>query len=520
MKLTIYQNGSTTVLEYSTPTRLSTLFAQEHIPLSMPCGGRQRCRKCAVIAHGALSPLSEAEASWLTAEEIAQGVRYACMTTALGDAELILPDTAGEQILTSGELADFSRSPWAEGCGAAFDIGTTTVAAYLYDLDSGALLAADAEKNPQAAFGADVISRISHAVSGGGSALAEQIHSCANTLLARLCRTAGVSLSAVQAVVFTGNTAMEYFLLGADPSSIAQAPFIQDRSFGEFCPAAAFGLSTPNAKVYITKCISAYVGGDITSGILSSGMLSRSEPVLLADIGTNGELALAANGKLLCCSTAAGPAFEGAGIRMGMTASEGAISHVRAENGALVYETIGGGAPRGICGSGIIDAVAACLSLGYLDETGAIDDLALPDDLFTESDGTAAIRFPHSQVVITQKDIRAVQLAKSAICAGMEALIASAGLRTADIARLLIAGGFGSVLDTASAQRIGLIPAGFSGQIHAIGNAAGMGAVMQLLSRDKIAEAEGIAARAQTLELSTDPVFRDAYIENMLFPES
>ena len=247
-------------------------------------------------------------------------------------------------------------------------------------------------------------------------------------------------------------------------------------------------------------------------------MASANEPVLLADIGTNGELALVSGGRLVCCSTAAGPAFEGAGIYMGMAAADGAIAHVRAVNGALTYETIGGGIPSGICGSGIIDAVAALLALGYVDETGAIDDLVLPEALCAEADGVLAVRFPGSEVVITQKDIRAVQLAKSAICAGIETLLASAGLRADQVGRLLIAGGFGSVLDVSSAEAIGLIPPGFTGRTEAVGNAAGMGALMQLLSQEKIAEAEQLARAAETIELSQDPVFRDAYIENMLFP--
>ncbi len=519
MKLTIYQDGSPTVLEYSTPVRLSTLFAGAHIPLAMPCGGQRRCHKCKVIAHGALSSLSEEESKLLTPEEVARGIRFACMTTVLGDAEIVLPDQAQQRIVTTGQLPDFPLSPWSAGYGIAFDIGTTTIAAYLYQLASGTLLASAAENNPQGAFGADVISRISYAISGGTAMLAEAIRSCANRMMLRLCRMANISISDLGAVVFTGNTAMQYFLTGSDPSSIAHAPFAQDRYFGEFCPAKMLGLASADASVYITRCISAYVGGDITSGILSTGMMSAKEPVLLADIGTNGELALSVEGKLLCCSTAAGPAFEGAGIYMGMTASDGAISHVSVKNETISYETIGGAAPVGICGSGIIDAIAACLTLGFIDETGAIDDLFLPNELYTEADGVPAIRFPNSGVVLTQKDIRAVQLAKSAICAGIITLLSTAGLHADDIGQLLIAGGFGTVLNVENAQAIGFMPPGFSGRIAAVGNAAGMGAVMQLLSREMIADAERLAQNAQTVELSTNPVFRDAYMEHMLFPE-
>lgn len=518
MKLTVYQNGIPTVLEYSTPICLSTLFAHAHMQLAMPCGGRGTCRKCKVTVRGAASPMTETEAACLTKDEREHGIRLACMTTALGDMEIVLPDTARTHILMDGQLPNFPHIPWAEGYGAAFDIGTTTVAAYLYDLAEGTLLAAHSEKNPQSAFGADVISRITHAMQGDGASLAGSIRGCINGLLTRMCRTAKISLESLGALVFTGNTAMEYLLTGADPASIAHAPFAQDRFFGEFCSAGRLCLNAPRANIYITRCISAYIGGDITSGVLSTGMASAETPVLLADIGTNGELVLASGGHLVCCSTAAGPAFEGAGIYMGTAAVDGAIAHVRAVDGALIYETIGDCTPTGICGSGVVDAVAAFLALGYIDETGAIDDLMLPDALYAEADGVPAIRFPDSNIVFTQKDIRAVQLAKSAICAGIETLLASAGLRAEDVGRLLIAGGFGNVLDVASAEAIGLIPSGFSGRVEAAGNTAGMGAVMQLLSHEKIKEAESLSRSAKTVELSRDPIFRASYMENMLFP--
>lgn len=519
MKLTIYQNGRSVVFTSSAPILLSTLLTKTHNTISLPCGGHGRCHKCKVIARGQLSPLTEIESAFLTDEEMRKNVRFACMTTALGDAEIILPEQPRHQILTTGHMPEFPLIPWAQGYGAAFDIGTTTVAAYLYDLTSGNCLASDAEKNPQSVFGADVISRISYAVSEGTAALAAAIRDGINTLLSRLCHQAQIPIASLSALVLTGNTAMEYFLTGTNPAALAQAPFVQDRWFGEFCSASDLGLAASNASVYLTRSISAYVGGDITSGILATEMTAAREPVLLADIGTNGELALSHHGELLCCSTAAGPAFEGAGIFQGMTASHGAISQVCAKDGTLSYHTIGNTTPAGICGSGVIDAVAACLTLGFLDETGAIDEACIPKELRASADGVPAIRFPESDIVLTQKDIRAVQLAKSAICSGIETLLSHAGLHAKDVAHLWIAGGFGTVLNTESAERIGLIPSGFSGRMTAVGNAAGMGAVMQLLSKEMIATAEELAQRARTIELSSDPVFCEAYLANLLFPD-
>ncbi|MBE6934896.1 MAG: DUF4445 domain-containing protein [Ruminococcaceae bacterium] len=517
MKLTIYRDNTHIVLEYRTPERLSTLFARAGIPLSMPCGGQRRCLKCRVIAKGALSPLSEEERRLLSPEEIAGGVRYACMTEALGDAEVWLPDSEQRQrIQVSGSLPQPVGALGEPGYGAAFDIGTTTIAAYLCRMESGEILATASRKNPQAVFGADVISRITRAMEGEGQALADAVRQAIAALLDTLAGKAGIPRDAIRAMVLTGNTAMEYLLMGYDPTAISRAPFAPDHFFGVFTSADRLGLGTAETTVYLTRCISAYVGGDITSGILATRMKDADAPVLLADIGTNGELALAFGGKLFCCSTAAGPAFEGAGIYQGMTASDGAISRVWAEDGGLQYEVIGGGTPQGICGSGIIDAVAACLALGYLDETGAIDDL-LPDEIYREVDDQPAIVFPNSDILLTQKDIRAVQLAKSAICSGMETLLAEAGLSAEQMGQLLIAGGFGTVLNLESAAAIGLIPKALADKARPVGNAAGMGAILQLLTAEERAAAEALAGKAETLELSTHPVFREAYIENMMF---
>ena len=199
--------------------------------------------------------MTDTEAACLTEAERARGVRLACMTTALGDAEIVLPDTARARILTAGRLPDFSLAPWAEGYGAAFDIGTTTVAAYLYDLANGAPLAADSEKNPQAAFGADVISRITHAIQGDSATLAGAIRGCINNLLSRMCRAAEIAPRSLGALVFTGNTAMEYLLAGANPTSIAQAPFARTGTLENFAPRTRWAW-TRHAPRFISRAVS------------------------------------------------------------------------------------------------------------------------------------------------------------------------------------------------------------------------------------------------------------------------
>lgn len=274
----------------------------------------------------------------------------------------------------------------------------------------------------------------------------------------------------VDSLVITGNTAMLYLLCAQDPSSITAAPFAQDRFFGEFLDASAFDLPmAPGAPgvphpEHFGLCRRGYHHRAAVGRAVRRRARSGSPPRLLVDIGTNGEMALAAGGRLLCCSTAAGPAFEGAGIYQGMNAHNGAVSRVALRGDTMVCEVIGGGAAKGICGSGILDAVAVLLDAGVVDETGLFNEEGHAfKAAMTEVDGLLAFRLPGTQVLVTQKDIRAVQLAKSAICAGMTTLLAEAEIPAEEVSELLIAGGFGSFVRVASAARIGLIPKALGG---------------------------------------------------------
>lgn len=523
MKLTIHDQTGTRILELQAPQRLSELLTLHQIPLAMPCGGQMRCKKCRVRASGALSPMTPGERSALTDEEAAAGIRMACMVTVSGDAEITLPERGGEKILTAGVLPAFPLEPLGRGLGVAVDIGTTTLAAYLYDLRQGVLLATASAVNPQAPFGADVISRLQKSHEGQRQELASAIRQGLNALIGRLCADAGMDRSQIDAAVLTGNTAMEYLLTEQPPESIIFVPFEQDRSFGETLTPSSLSLDLPGCSgVYLTRCISAYVGGDITMASMASELFRRTPeqgPCLLTDIGTNGEMVLYHDGAWYCCSTAAGPTFEGAGIHMGMTAKEGAVSAVTLRDGSIVSQVIGGGTAVGICGSGIIDAVAVLLACGVVDDSGYLcEDGHDYEDCICELDGRTAFRLPGTDVILTQADIRAVQLAKSAICAGMLTLLHEAGLDGRAVP-LKIAGGFGSFINVRSAEAIGLIPEGFAAQSETIGNAAGGGASMVLLSRPMLQESEAFSRRAVTVELSTNPFFMDAYTRNMLFPE-
>lgn len=523
--LKIKDNGQEKSIPFTPPARLSELFSKHGIAVEMPCGGRQRCLKCKVEATGSLSPMSEREISLLTEKEKAENIRYACMATALGDVQArLLSGRYRDDILTEGRLPPFELKPWGRDYGAAVDIGTTTVAAYLYRLSDGKLLKTLAEKNPQSVYGADVLSRLQKSIEGERKGLADSIRGCISRIISEFCAFAGIPAEKLDSLVLTGNTAMLYLLCGRDPQSIAVAPFEQDCDFGFFLDGQKLDLPG-NIRVYLPKCISAYVGADITTALLASeffqqGKVVSDRPRLLVDIGTNGEMALAADGALLCCSTAAGPAFEGAGIHQGMPARTGAIYRISFENHRIKTAVLGGGQAVGICGSGLLDAVSVMCEAGIVDQTGIIcEDGHDFTEYVKEINGQPAFELPGTGVLLTQQDIRSVQLAKSAICAGMKTLIKEAGYDFDDIGELVIAGGFGSNINVKSAERIGLIPPGFADKAYAIGNAAGSGASMILLSDTLRIQSEQIKSNTKTLGLSTNPFFMESYIDGMFFPE-
>ncbi|MBQ9115705.1 MAG: DUF4445 domain-containing protein [Clostridia bacterium] len=497
---TVIVNG--TVHESETGVLLSDIIAPEH-RLSMPCGGKKKCGKCKVYAKGALSPLSEAEKRFLTETEIANGIRLACCTTVLGDSEISLADEGKGAIRTDGELPPIKLSPIFKAYGVAIDIGTTTLAARLYDVN-GKKLADASELNPQSGYGADVISRIEASMNGASAELASVTLAALDRLIYEMSRDAGIGAEEIDGAVITGNTVMLHLLTETSTEPLSHAPFKAERLFGETLTAEKLGLRSvsADATVYLPRCAEAFVGADLTTALLASGIAESDETNLLVDIGTNGEMALVKGEKLLLCSTAAGPAFEGAGLSMGMGAKPGAIHKVKVVNGALYADILGNIEPKGICGSGVVDAVAALLDTEELDETGFIED----DEIVISA-----------PVVLTQNDIRMVQLAKSAIHAGLRTLLHYAELDCSEVAALHVAGGFGSYLDIRNAGKIGLIPDELVPRVKILGNAALVGASMLLLSTDCRAKCEKTLSKAQVITLSSNPVFTEEYMERMMF---
>lgn len=505
---------------------LSTLLRLSGVPFEMPCGGRRSCKKCLVKVSGNVLPPQPEEQALLTAQQLKNGFRYACMTQVVGDVRLVLPAKKAESILTQGNLPAFQLFPAGKKYGVALDIGTTTLAAYLYRLQDGKLLQTASSANPQAAFGADVISRLQASKDGQTEELSLAVLRAIVMLCRQLCQKSGVEESEIDAAVFTGNTAMLYLLCKRPVHSLIAVPFAQDYFFGEsvllqeLLQRRVETALNPQLSVYLPRTVSAYVGADITTAMLAVGfeLPEVNGPCLLADIGTNGEMALKTEKDIFVCSTAAGPAFEGAGICCGMNASAGAISKVCLKNGKVEWQTVGNAPAVGICGSGLVDALAVLLEAGVIDETGRLQRQEHEfESCIVEEDGQPAFVFEGTSVRITQADIRAVQLAKAALAAGMLSLLHAAGLQPQAVKSLYLAGGFGNYLDVKSAAVLGLIPPQLASKAETVGNAAGVGAAMVLLSTEKRQSAEGLAARAKTLELSTDAFFMETYMEQMMF---
>lgn len=475
------------------------------IGIDAPCGGHGSCGKCKVIAHGALSPLSESEKSKLTAREIHEGVRLACRTLVLGDCT-VTPYGVPEKtaVLLEGSSPKGPVSPLFRHYGVALDIGTTTLAARLYAV-TGELLADCGRLNPQGHFGADVISRIEKSMNGKAELLAASIRGAIDEMLRELAKKAGIASTDIDMLCVTGNTAMLYLLTASDPTSLSKAPFAADRLFDETISAEVLGLCalSGNTGILLPPCISAFVGADTVCALLATGLCDRPTSALLADVGTNGEIALWSGNSLTVCSTAAGPAFEGAGITMGMRGAAGAIDRVQVANGRLIPHVIDDVPPVGICGSGLVDAVSCLLEIGELDETGYLED-----------DMTIA-----GPVKLFAKDIRMLQLAKSAVCAGIQTVLQQQSVTPKQVEALYIAGGFGSYLNTQSASRIGLFPRALCHKAKAVGNAALDGAALLLLDEAALERGRSLANAARTLNLSTSSVFADLYMTGMLLEE-
>jgi uncharacterized 2Fe-2S/4Fe-4S cluster protein (DUF4445 family) len=422
-----------------------------------------------------------------------------------------------------------------ESYGMAFDIGTTTVAGYGLDLETGRTLHVNSRENPQGKYGADVVSRIKYVRENedGLERLQGEIIRAINELVRDFAESRNIESEDVYRATFVGNTIMLHLLSGVDPTHLDQAPYIPAFTDSQWFDAEELGIKiNPRGKLVFLPSLAGYVGADVIGGILQTGMHKSDELNLLVDIGTNGEMALGNRDKMYAASTAAGPAFEGANIEQGMTARAGAISHVSIDDdGQLEIEVINDKRPIGLCGSGIVDTVGELINAGLIGEKGGIvsEKSVLPrptinplGNRLIDMDGEKAfwLHVDNNPVFVTQQDVREVQLAKGAIKAGIEILLEEFGASAEEIDRVYLAGAFGNYLRKENIMRIGVLPNIDLDKIVSVGNAAGQGGKQALVNREKMEEANMISRDVEYIELSFRSDFTEKFMSAMSFPEA
>jgi uncharacterized 2Fe-2S/4Fe-4S cluster protein (DUF4445 family) len=408
-------------------------------------------------------------------------------------------------ILADHSTFDFEPRP---GFGVAVDLGTTTVVAQLVDLETGRVRACETTLNPQAAYGSDIMNRIQLALEEAGrQKLASVVRQGIGALVGRVIATAGLEQAPIDTVVLVGNTVMHHLFCELDVEPLARVPFESDHDgLQEFQASDLRWEVRGDPLVRFLPCLGGFVGSDLLAGILATRMHERDEPSLLVDLGTNGEIVVGNAERMLCASTAAGPAFEAGGIEMGIQATTGAIDQVTVVDGGLLCHTIADAAPRGICGSGLVDAVAAGLELGWVDPSGRLEEGRKILDL-------------SGPVHLTQGDVRQLQLAKAAIAAGIRILLDRLGAGPDDVPLVNLAGAFGNYVNRESARRIGLID--FPNErVEPVGNSALLGAKLTLFGKDRTAfEYRDVLAHVEHVSLASDPSFQEIFVREARFPD-
>ena len=412
--------------------------------------------------------------------------------------------------------------PGAALVGLAMDLGSTKLALYLVDLATGITIAKAGVVNPQIAYGEDVVSRIAFANRAGENrkVLQDRLVESINEALESFCREQGLSRDQVVDVVAVGNTAIHHLFCGLPVEQLGAAPYVPVVSDALYFDAADIGLNTaPGAKVYMPANIAGYVGADHVAALLATQSYAAQRTTLVVDIGTNTEVSLTYRGQVYSCSCASGPAFEGAHIRDGMRAAPGAIDRVRITGDEVHLTTIGGQPPVGICGSGILEAVAQLVDAGVIDERGVLrpgHERVRAQGRQAEFVLAEAAQAGHGRdILVTRKDVNEIQLAKGAIRAGIEILLQEAGIAAETIEEFIVAGAFGTYLDLSSALRVGMFPALALERFQQVGNAAGVGAKEMLVSMARRAEAARIVRSVNYIELTTHPDFTPRFVDAM-----
>jgi uncharacterized 2Fe-2S/4Fe-4S cluster protein (DUF4445 family) len=494
IKITIHPIG----LEISVMPGTPLMDILHEYGVEFPCGGKGKCGSCRFrLIHGTI-PLSDEHASLLAESGQVENMRLACRSAPDNDITIEIPQF--EAVI----LADNSRFEFKpqQGHGIAVDLGTTTLVAQLLDLSSGQVLNVITARNPQGKYGSDIMSRIEFALRDGNSEILknlirERIREMISELLSK-------HNTDINRVILVGNTVMHHLFCGFDVRPLSFYPFESPNTgIRKFSPSDLGWKLDDKTEIVFMPSIGSFVGSDILAGIFATGLHMSKAYQVLIDLGTNGEIVVGNQERIICASTAAGPAFEGARIAMGMTASTGAISSVKAANGKFNCHTIGNVNSTGICGSGIIDAMAVFLEKQLMNDFGDI-----------QSDQKEI--FLNNKVFLNQKDIREVQLAKAAIASGLEILYNQMNIISNDIENLYIAGGFGNFIDLSNSRKIGLLNLPEE-KIRKMGNTALIGAKIFLFTDHE--RIEQVLKITKHISLESDPGFQELFINNMLFRE-
>lgn len=542
IKVTFQPEGREVYVLPGTP--IIEAAARAGLVIDSPCGGKGVCGKCLVeVREGKMEPTA-GERKIIPEEDLKKGIRLACQSRILDPSLIYIPLSSRfstQRILAAGweerkvELTSLGEEETDRGnYGLAFDLGTTTLVGTILHTVSGRDLAISSRMNPQAIYGDDVISRISFVKNSpeGLEELHRQVVGVVNEMIDELAERAKVKRGDIHRMTVTGNSTMQHIFLKVSPESLGSLPFSLVVEEGVEIKAGELGVRiNPEGVVFVFPNIAGFVGGDTVSVILATGLSQSEEIKLMVDIGTNGEVVLGNRKRLLAASTAAGPAFEGARISQGMRASPGAIEKV-VINGEVEVNVIGDVPPSGICGTGLIDAVAEMLKVGIVDKSGKIISCSALKGKISDSllrrvikEGTNSkfllvegnlTRNKHP-IFITQKDVRELQLAKGAIAAGVKILKKELGIEDKDISQILLAGAFGNFIRRRQAKRIGLIPDLPSERIRFIGNAASSGAKLALLSKELKKEAGTISRETEYIELSSRLDFQEEFAQAMAF---
>jgi uncharacterized 2Fe-2S/4Fe-4S cluster protein (DUF4445 family) len=548
-KVTFLPEGKT--IEVKKNISILDAARQAGVLIESPCGGVGTCGKCRVkIKPGFYKNIKFGKNSHLSLKDKKEGFVLSCETFIMGDIIVDVPQTKNNReikivdhgksfniifdnyitkkyfkdenitqvfadgILIAKETADTKNKNY----GLAIDIGTTTLVVSLVDVNTGNEIDSVSSLNPQSSYAQDVLSRIRFASDNDGlSTMFDLVLENFNNSINEICRKNNVDKKYIYEAVFSGNTTMIHLATKTNPSSLGKYPYTPVIKGGDYVQSKSLGLNISEfGLVYLPPIMSAYVGADITSGILASELFNEKGIVLFVDIGTNGEMVLAKNGKLIATSTAAGPAFEGMNISHGMRAGDGAIERFDIHNETINIETIGDSLPQGICGSGLLDIVGEFVANNIINKSGKFKENVLFNNNLAIVENAKLFRI-YEDVSISQKDIRQVQLAKGAVRAGIEALLKAMDIEKENVDKVLIAGSFGYHLSPKSLINIGLLPKEFDGKIEFLGNTSKSGGIAFLLNKTYRKNMKKITQNIEVLELANIKDFEKIFVKELSF---